>query len=77
MCPEISCSERKVEIFDLRGSYFDVMVVLKGWKVYEDNLKDEENFLIVDTDNALPGFASLKTSDNWSVWCSRTRIADR
>lgn len=56
---------------DLQGSDFDLMILLKLWEVHEDKSQDEE-VLILDTDNALPGFALIKVPDNSSFPYSTT-----
>ncbi|VDI82800.1 Hypothetical predicted protein [Mytilus galloprovincialis] len=73
---EVISSGSKAEGLDLPGSDLDMMFCLKSWKVYEDKPKDKENVLLLDTDNALPGFALLKKADSSSFPCYTTKTSD-
>ncbi|XP_052081082.1 uncharacterized protein LOC127719084 [Mytilus californianus] len=73
---EFISSGSKAEGLDLPGSDFDLMFLLKFWEVYEYTPKDKEDVIMLDTKNALPGFALLKTEDKSSFPYSRTKTAD-
>lgn len=71
-------SGSKAEGLDLPGSDFDMMYVSKHYKVYEDirdKPKDETDVLILDIENALPGFALLKVENNSSLSYIATNTA--
>ncbi|CAC5416189.1 unnamed protein product [Mytilus coruscus] len=55
-------SGSKAEGLDLPGSDIDIMLCSKISEVYEDEPKDKEDVIILDTENALPGFALLKVA---------------
>lgn len=57
----IISSGSKAEGLDLPGSDYDIMFLVKSWLVYETKPSDDEDVIVLDTDNALPGFALLIT----------------
>ncbi|CAG2224723.1 unnamed protein product [Mytilus edulis] len=61
---ELTCisSGSMAEGLNLPGSDIDIMLVLKTSEVYENKPEDEEDLIILDTENALPGFALLKVA---------------
>lgn len=63
---EFISSGSKAEGLDFPESDFDFMLLLKSWEVYEDKTYDKDDILILDTDNASPGFALLKKLDSSS-----------
>ncbi|VDI82798.1 Hypothetical predicted protein [Mytilus galloprovincialis] len=67
---EYVSSGSKAEGLDFPTSDFDWMILWKIWQVYDDTPKEKEDVLFLDTENALPGFALLKKSDNSSFPCS-------
>ncbi|CAG2190508.1 unnamed protein product [Mytilus edulis] len=62
-CKVIS-SGSKAEGLDLPGSDMDYMFLPQGYMVEEKLGNTKEQHLVLDTDNALPGFALIKISDN-------------
>ncbi|XP_063412295.1 uncharacterized protein LOC134695050 [Mytilus trossulus] len=62
-CKVIS-SGSKAEGLDLPGSDMDYMFLAQGYMVEEKLGNTKEKHLVLDTDNALPGFALIKISDN-------------
>ncbi|CAG2251523.1 unnamed protein product [Mytilus edulis] len=68
----IISSGSKAEGLDLTGSDYDIMFLAKNWLVYETKPNDDEDVIVLDTDNALPGFALLKVSDNTAFPCPTT-----
>ncbi|XP_052080392.1 uncharacterized protein LOC127718416 [Mytilus californianus] len=60
---EIISSGSTAEGLTLTGSDIDIMFRSKFCEVYEDEPRDEEDVIILDTENALPGFALLKVPD--------------
>lgn len=72
-------SGSKAEGLDLNGSDIDLMLVSKFWEVYESieqKHKNEKNILILDIENASPGFALLKVANNSAFPCLATKTAN-
>ncbi|CAG2235554.1 unnamed protein product [Mytilus edulis] len=59
---ECISSGSKTEGLDLPGSDIDIMLLMKKLEVYENKPEDKEDVIILDTANALPGFALLKVA---------------
>ncbi|XP_071128167.1 uncharacterized protein [Mytilus edulis] len=72
----IISSGSKAEGLDLPGSDYDIMFLAKNWLVYETKPNDDDDVIVLDTDNALPGFALLKVADNTTFPCPITVTAN-
>ncbi|CAG2253866.1 unnamed protein product [Mytilus edulis] len=59
---EFISSGNIAEGLNLPGSDIDIMIRFKTLEVYENKPGDKEDVIILDTENALPGFALLKGS---------------
>ncbi|XP_063411863.1 uncharacterized protein LOC134694746 [Mytilus trossulus] len=63
---EIISSGSKAEGLDIPGSDIDMMLLLKTWEAHESKPDNKKEVIILDTENALPGFALLKVTDDVS-----------
>lgn len=72
----IISSGSRAEGLDLPGSDYDIMFHAKNWSVYETKPNNDEDIIVLDTDNALPCFALLKVSGNTAFPCPTTVTAN-